>query len=152
MLKRESARFLESLRRFKNLDPLKELLPISQRDFMVLMIVQEYCDKKEAVRPGQLAQCLDLSLPAASDMLKRQCDKGLIIKKTDPLDRRSYIVELSELGKQIYAEGQEILTRFLETIFERYGKENMDRLLLVMDDVYQLMAVTKKEMLEEKDA
>lgn len=152
MLKRESARFLESLRRFKNLDPLKELLPISQRDFMVLMIVQEYCDKNEAVRPGQLAQCLDLSLPATSDMLKKQCDRGLIVKKTDPLDRRSYIVELSEEGKRIYLEGQTILTRFLETIIERYGKENMDRLLTVMDDIYYLMAVAKKEMLEEKNA
>ena len=63
----------------------------------------------------------------ATQMIDRLQGEGLVSRIKNPRDRRSVLVELTELGSQRLREGNEWLVGLLEALFDPLGDEERER-------------------------
>lgn len=84
------------------------------------------------VSAGELASTEGVSAPSVTRSLKRLEDRGLITRSTNPRDRRTAVVELSEAGE---TERQHLLSRrdaWLSERLQRLSDEDIDLLMAAL--------------------
>ncbi|MDD7281534.1 MarR family winged helix-turn-helix transcriptional regulator [Floccifex sp.] len=91
----------------------------------------------------------DLLPQSVSRTLKKLEDDGLIIRTTDPLDRRKVYVELSEYGLQAHSECENRLLAFVTSVEQELGAENLNLLnqcLYKLDQAVQIVNANRGEL------
>ncbi len=75
-----------------------------------------------------LAETSLLRAPSVTRILKELEERKLIIRKTDPDDRRRMLVALSETGQAFVQETAGRMVRLLNAYSERFGSDRLDAL------------------------
>ena len=85
----------------------------------------------------------------ATQMIDRLQGEGLVSRIKNPRDRRSVLVELTELGSQRLREGNEWLVGLLEALFDPMGDEERDATIRVLERVLRLLEDEQRRMDQE---
>lgn len=129
------------------LNTLREYAPgtdLYMREMHFLMAA----DPDEAVSITELANKLEVTLGAASQMATKLEKKGLILRFPDPKDRRRTIVRLTDKGIQLYQRHTEYDKRSLELmsdIFYEFSDEDMERLIHAEQLFRKALQVKRRE-------
>jgi len=85
----------------------RELLPIVPKEWLRLDLtmpqlkVAVYLFINQSSRMSELASALDVSLATATGVVDRLVEKGLVVRESDPEDRRVVRCHLSEKGESL---------------------------------------------------
>jgi len=80
-----------------------------------------------------LGEHLGVSSPAASQMLERLVDEGLIQRSEDPDDRRMKKITLTEKGARVMKESVSALLDWLEQLAENLSEEEKRQITSAME-------------------
>ncbi len=80
-----------------------------------------------------MGEHLNVSSAAASQMLDRLVQQGLILRSEDPGDRRVKHIMLSDKGHQILEGSIRARTSWLKDVFENLSPSEKDRIALALD-------------------
>ena len=87
-------------------------------------------DDEHRIKMSPLADCLGLSMGAASTLIDRLVGRGLVQREADPQDRRAVFVSLTEKGRQVLVEAQEAKHGISQAAFKRMAPETRQQLLV----------------------
>ena len=85
----------------------------------------------------------------ATQMVDRLQGEGLVRRIKNPSDRRSVLVELTELGSQRLREGNVWLIGLLEALFDPMGDEERNATIRVLERVLRLLEDEQRRMDQE---
>jgi DNA-binding MarR family transcriptional regulator len=84
----------------------------------------------------RLEDVMQVSRPAASQMVERMVQQGLVTRSESPTDRRSRLVQLSEYGRKLVEESiiarQKWITELMESLSPEQ-KQSAARVLLLLN-------------------
>ncbi len=130
----------EAFHRFRKLDITSMFPELSGSDFRTLMAIE--CVGKEKQRKGvrvsELAQEMCVVTPAASRTLKGLEERGMIERTVDTEDRRNTYVFLTEKGKKVLADTEQIMDDFSNAVFEHLDEEKMKHLIAYLKEIYEV--------------
>lgn len=92
--------------------------PLTRPESMVFMHVQ-----MNIVRPADIARSLRLTRQAVHSTIHTLVKRGIFEMVDDPTDGRIKIVQLTEMGRTMRADGREITDRLTEALTDRIGAE-----------------------------
>jgi DNA-binding MarR family transcriptional regulator len=99
----------------------------------------KFVKTKGQVSITELAKLLQVSAPSASTMVERLVEKGVLVRETDPEDRRKVIVTISpdmiSITEQIE---KDIFNSFVD-IVEKLGPEVADDWCRVLDRIGEVL-------------
>lgn len=96
--------------------------------------------KKEGRKMQDLANELDIKLPAMSQIVDRLVRRAMIERRADPRDRRVVRIHLTEEARQLLAQTQQVREQRLAQAVARLDTDIVDRLI---DDLTQLAEVSE---------
>ncbi|MDO5406261.1 MAG: MarR family transcriptional regulator [Eubacteriales bacterium] len=89
-------------------------------------------DPEQPISISELAERLEVTLGAVSQMATKLEKKGLVLRSPDPNDRRRTMVSLTEAGIRLYQEHMEYdkkSVNALSEIFQEFSEEEIKRLI-----------------------
>lgn len=89
--------------------------------------------------PGQIADCLSLSLPNTSRELRQLQALGLIQRSQDPEDKRSHIITLTEAGGALLENLFGALTTHMDGIFKDLSPAEIEKMKRAFDDLSDVL-------------
>ena len=141
--------FLTVFHEFTRMNFGSLLLEMTQGEFFVLFTIRRILKREpsaqNAVSVSKIAQMMNVSSPAISRMLRGLEGRGYLERLTDPKDRRSSFVRLTQEGTAIYLAERARLYAFAERVMRRLGEENTERLIQLSG---QLRAAVMAELKE----
>lgn len=81
------------------------------------------------IKMSPLAECLSLSMGAASTLVDRLVGRGLVQREADPEDRRAVFVSLTEKGHKVLEEATNARRELNQLAFARMAPETRQQLL-----------------------
>ena len=72
--------------------------------------------------------------------MKNLEEKQLISRRTDASDRRNTVVALTDKGRKVKAQADEIAACFFSKVTEKFGKDNLDKLKTLLTQFYRAVA------------
>lgn len=117
----------DSLHRLK----ISSMLPgIPHAEYGTLHTIENVAKEKkgEVVTASELVKRLQVAPPAVSRCLKSLEEKNYITRKTDKTDRRNTSVELTQAGRAVLEEADDIMRSFCKAVIGEMGEENMKAL------------------------
>jgi len=81
---------------------------------------------------SDLGEHLGVSSPAASQMLDRLVDDGLITRVEDPTDRRMKRITLAETGRRILEESMDAQLSWIKELGNRFSDQEKEQLTAAM--------------------
>ena len=103
----------------------------------------------ESMNLTQLAKLRGISKSAASQMVYRLCDKGLVIKSTSPKSDAEIILSLTDLGNEAYEAHLKYHETTTSLFFQTLKQIPLDT-VKELEDILQKLDVALDEMLENK--
>lgn len=77
----------------------------------------------QRIKMSPLAECLGLSMGAASTLVDRLVGRGLVQREADPQDRRAVYVSLTDKGNHVLEEAQAARRELNQQAFEHMAPE-----------------------------
>ena len=108
----------------------KMLSNISQGESGVLL----YLLNNDSVSQSELSEKLNITMPRVAAIINTLQDKMLVIKKTDPNDKRKTIITMTEKGKKDILQKRKNAIIFIESIIKE----------LTDEEIMQYISITKK--------
>lgn len=102
-----------------------------------------------ATRPVEIARNLGISRQAVHVTLTQLAELGLIRLEDDPIDRRTKIVVLTEMGEPMRRDAQLAVTLMTRKLAERIGQSQLDSLIAACGDDWGEPVDFANEVLEE---
>ena len=105
-------------------------------EFLMLQLIGRQLERKPdapGVYVSQLTQCSYVSPPAVSRTLRRLEGKGLVQRRTDPKDRRTAYVVLTEEGQALLTASRQELRLLALRVVERMGGDDLQVLTKQLD-------------------
>jgi len=90
---------------------------------------------------GDLVRVFGYRPSTMSGVLDRLEDAGLLRRKTDPSDRRSFLVEATRRGARLGDEARRIVHDFEEEILDRVSDDDLDGFHAVLEALAQVAGV-----------
>lgn len=85
-----------------------------------------------------IAQAACLQLPSLTRILRSMESDGLVDRKTDKADRRRTLVSVTPAGKALIARHRERNAQIFSTVESEFGREKLDLLLDLLDELQQI--------------
>lgn len=118
-------------------------------EFMMLQRIQRWQEERpeaKGIYVSELNQCAYVSQPAVSRMLRRLEEEGLLERKTDPQDRRTTYVVLTEEGRSLLTACQRQMTELAGRVVDRLGAEELQALVDQLDRLTQAVQEEGQKM------
>ncbi|MCB1385647.1 MAG: homoprotocatechuate degradation operon regulator HpaR [Nitratireductor sp.] len=119
------------------LAPIREMLHasnISEQKWRVLRVVEEAGEMEQTAI--SLAACL--KLPSLTRILRTMEAEKLISRKTDKQDRRRTLVQITEVGRMLIESHLNRNSRIFSRLESQYGRDKMDQLLDMLEELQQV--------------
>lgn len=84
-----------------------------------------------------LAEELEIRLPSLSESIKKLESKGLVIRKPSPENKRSYLIFLTDAGKDRAQKHQRERDRFTSEFFKPISDEEKRKLAQILEKLLQ---------------
>mgnify|MGYP001138717901 CR=1 FL=1 len=117
--------------------PIREILNesgISEQKYRVIRVLDEAGPMEQTA----LANASCLLLPSLTRMLRAMEEEGLLTRANDPNDGRKSIVTVTDAGQQILQDHADDAAALFADLDERFGKERMEKLLDMLEDLVAL--------------
>lgn len=83
-----------------------------------------------------LQKCLQVPKSTLSNIIRRLEDKGYIKREINPIDKRSYIIQLTEKGKKVNQKHENDERRLFEEILNQLDSDDeIDELLRLLEKI-----------------
>ncbi|MBU7007174.1 MarR family winged helix-turn-helix transcriptional regulator [Phosphitispora fastidiosa] len=130
------------------------------RELLSQGIVEEVCNEQltvgqvrclclimahEVVTVGDVSRGLGISYPAATKAISRLSEKGLVIRKHDPEDRRNIFVEITPLGQEVTSKVKPEKLKRLGSLLNKMPPKDLKNLRRGIES-FLLAAVTDDEL------
>ena len=92
-------------------------------------------EKNGTVNVSDLAREMHVLPSALSRDLRTLENEKLVERYADPEDRRRMIVRLTDFGSSVFEEYETALLSYLRCVLDRFGEENLRRLLMLQKDL-----------------
>lgn len=79
----------------------------------------------DIVKPAEIARRLGISRQAVFMTLKQMEDLNIIRLESDPLDKRSKIIKLTEMGQAMHRDAQDSHRKLLDELGQRIGTSHV---------------------------
>lgn len=106
-------------------------LTAAQLDVMIYL----KCSGEEEIHQRQIENWFQLKNPTVTGLLNRLEEKGFIIRRTNPADRRYRVIELTEKGEQILGQMWEQAWNLENRIYDCLSKEEQEQLMVLLDRI-----------------
>ena len=100
-------------------------------------------DKEEGTPSTSLGPKMGMEATSLSRILKNMEERGLIERRKNPIDGRSVLVHLTELGLEKRADAKQAVVRFNEVIFSAIPEQKLDTFFEVISKVNELITNRK---------
>jgi len=117
--------------------PIREMLQqsgISEQQWRILRVVDEAREMEQTA----IAQAACLQLPSLTRILRSMENDGLVARKTDAADRRRTLVSVTPAGRALIAKHRERNADIFSTIETEFGRQKLDLLLDLLDELQQI--------------
>lgn len=104
---------------------------------MSQLMALNYINRKGPCGITNLGEDLGISSPAASQMMDRLVQNGLILRTEDPNDRRSKLVALTDKGQEIITESLRARNVWMDDLETALSPEELERVLEALDILIQ---------------
>jgi DNA-binding MarR family transcriptional regulator len=94
---------------------------------------------------GQLAARLKLDSGWVSRAIEQLVNDGLVLRTTDPTDRRAVVLSLTAIGRKQHRELDRVLDRHVERVFERLHPSDRPKVasaLALLHEAYEAATTT----------
>ena len=126
---------------------------ISKGECVTLMVLAKSDRKEEGkLNVSELADLTKSEPSAISRILKGLEEKGYIARMINAKDRRNTYVALTEQGKEKTREIEDTFHSFGEAVVSRLKAEDVQRMIEVLDETYQIAVEEIKLRKVEKEA
>jgi len=102
-------------------------IPFGQRSALFMIA------KHQTVSVKQLAQGLCISSGAATQHLDALVDAGLVVRGSDPLDRRGVVITLSDEGKLLFAKLLKERLELVAKLFDDVSDKDLELLVGIIE-------------------
>lgn len=99
------------------------------------------------MRMTEVSRRLDVSKPAATQMINRLVERDLVERVNDENDRRVVCVQATQHGREVFAEGLEKYLDLADRVVERMGEEETKMLCSLLTRLFDAL----DEETEEKE-
>lgn len=138
--------FYRTLQRFHNCKPkFKGNGDLANVEFFMLiglsMLLEqkETNEKEEGVTLREIMNISGMSVSAASKKISILENKGYVNRRPSYTDRRNIFVTLTDKGRKVCEKEKENKRRFIETLIEKMGDEDMRQLLILSNRAFDIM-------------
>jgi len=100
-------------------------------------------DPEKGTPSTSLGPKMGMEATSLSRILKTMEEKGLIIRKKNPLDGRSVLLHLTDFGKEMREYSKGVVLKFDEAVKNTVSEEELKTFIKVADSITELI-VTKK--------
>lgn len=146
--------FLDCMRRSRknNLNDVYQQLK-SIEFFTLFSILKLQNQKEDGANPrvSELVEDLNVSPQFISKTLRSLESKGYCQRITDPSNRRSTLVILTEEGTNLLQQAQDRIFHFAQAVTERMGEENMTQFIELTHKCFDIMQDIASELYTEKE-
>lgn len=112
---------------------------LSIPEYLALRTVLQYStpevDGTERIYLSDLSEKMKLSMPQISKMAERLNDKGLVVWTHERSGRSGTYVQITNTGKELLTNKEELFRDFFGRVIDRYGKDKMADLLQMMGEL-----------------
>lgn len=101
----------------------------------------------------ELSEKMELTMRQTSKMIGELRDKGLVTWSHDGNGSEGTYVTITENGQVLLREQEEILKKYYGNVIEKFGKDNLIRLLQLMKQLETIMSseIEEMEVIQEHD-
>ncbi len=96
-------------------------------------------DIKNGTRSTALGPKMGMESTSLSRLLKTMDKQGLIIKESDPNDKRSVVLKLTKTGIEKRNVARSVVLKFNQTVAEEIGEERTKDFLITMEDIHKVI-------------
>ncbi|MFD3259165.1 MarR family transcriptional regulator [Paenibacillus lentus] len=108
--------------------------------YLIIQILND----SELKNCSELAEELDVTLPAVTNLTKKLVDKGYIERITPETDRRSVYLQLTEQGREVKARMLEKYEELTKPLWDNLTEQEIDALLNAYEKMVSLLPVGKR--------
>ena len=129
-MREEQREFFKIMTEFKRMHISTMLPDINHGDYAILKAIDNGSEPGEGrgTKVSCIARGMDVPMPAVSRGLKLLEHRGFLERTVDREDRRNTYVLLTEKGRKLLNEADEIMTDFADAVLGKMGEENVKRL------------------------
>ena len=110
---------------------------------MALGMIILNIDIMEGTPSTQLGPNMGMEATSLSRSLNKLEESGVIVRKTDPNDKRRTVICLTPLGMDWRIVAKETVVNFNKTIFSQFEKEEMDIFFTILRKINKIIDETK---------
>ena len=117
--------------------PIRQMLNkagVTEQQWRVLRVL----DERGMMDPKDLAQAACLLNPSLTRIMQLLEKKALIARHDHPTDRRKVLLEITDDGRALLRAAAPESNAIFARLVERYGRERMDRLLDLLNELSEL--------------
>ena len=96
-------------------------------------------DIQNGTRSTALGPKMGMESTSLSRLLKTMDKQGLIIKESDPNDKRSVVLKLTKTGIEKRNVARSVVLKFNQTVAEEIGEERTKDFLITMEDIHKVI-------------
>jgi DNA-binding MarR family transcriptional regulator len=100
-------------------------------------------DPEEGTPSTALGPKMGMEATSLSRTLKNMEEKGLIVRKPNPLDGRSVLIHLTDFGKEMRDYSKGVVLRFDEAVKESISEEDLQTFKTVANTILELVTSKK---------
>lgn len=152
---RKELAFLICLRKIRKNNISQMYHTLSPAEFYTLLAIQQIQGGSDpppqAVRMSALIETMGMSPQATSKMLRTLEQKGYCRRITDPRNRRSTLIEVTQEGMELAQSTKEQMTRFARMVTQRMGDADMEEFIRLVNRCDAIMQEVALELYREKE-
>jgi DNA-binding MarR family transcriptional regulator len=100
-------------------------------------------DPEKGTPSTSLGPKMGMEATSLSRILKSMEEKGLIVRKKNPLDGRSVLLYLTDFGREMRDYSKTIVLRFDEAVKEEVPEEDLNKFIEVAETIMELISSKK---------
>ena len=127
---------------------LSNLFPnLHVREALTLLKISEYLENgDQACFYEELQTQLAVTKSAISQMVSSLEDKGYVARKIDPVDRRKFVLSVTDKGRELVDEVRDVLGTVIRQTITKFGEENTREFIRLFDLFADALEEVKEEM------
>ncbi len=111
---------------------------LSYHDVLYLNIIEAHPNEYTA---SQIADMLGITRPSVTQKINELCKKGYVIRTQSEKDKRVYYLAVNPENVDFYDLSREETFEIEKIIIKKYGKEKIDLLCEVLEDISNLSSM-----------
>ena len=131
-------KFVNIMHKFRNNNYLDKVIGMKKSEYMMLLRIDSTIKEFGTATVSQISDTMKMTNAAASKTIGDLEDNGYIEKKVNKEDKRQVHIELTKKGNEKFIFIKNEIDEFTQSIFNKFGKENADKLLELMKKMYEI--------------